>query len=220
MLYRFGILSIDLNSLDSVIDTYSNTLFSQKLVLHTISIMDLPNILNDKGPAAAAAAAEQQLQQHLAEATHSNGGGYSESGSDQGISPQSRSCQSLRALSNMGGAGRFPSPPRSQQSISLMPDSFIQPNIAPDNGFGNKYQHDGQQSDQALGGSRLSDNNGTVKAFACSTCQKGFARRSDLARHGMTPCSPIQLNSKPNHTLHRTNTHWCSSTRLRLPWLQ
>ena len=26
--------------------------------------------------------------------------------------------------------------------------------------------------------------NTAVKAFACSTCGKGFARRSDLARHG------------------------------------
>jgi hypothetical protein len=30
------------------------------------------------------------------------------------------------------------------------------------------------------------DNNGPPKAFACSTCGKGFARRSDLARHGMS----------------------------------
>lgn len=27
-----------------------------------------------------------------------------------------------------------------------------------------------------------------VKSFSCSTCEKAFARRSDLARHGELPC--------------------------------
>ena len=33
------------------------------------------------------------------------------------------------------------------------------------------------------------------KAFACSTCSKGFARRSDLARHGKFPDNRIFRNS-------------------------
>ena len=36
------------------------------------------------------------------------------------------------------------------------------------------------------GASRAS--NPLPKAFACSTCSKGFARRSDLARHGKADC--------------------------------
>jgi uncharacterized Zn-finger protein len=41
------------------------------------------------------------------------------------------------------------------------------------------------QAAQAQAGAnvRMAPDNGPPKAFACSTCGKGFARRSDLARH-------------------------------------
>jgi len=43
-----------------------------------------------------------------------------------------------------------------------------------------------QQGQPGQNGSnvRMAPDNGPPKAFACSTCGKGFARRSDLARHG------------------------------------
>jgi hypothetical protein len=37
---------------------------------------------------------------------------------------------------------------------------------------------------QSTSSVRMAPDNGPPKAFACSSCGKGFARRSDLARHG------------------------------------
>lgn len=58
-------------------------------------------------------------------------------------------------------------------------------------GFGeNGYisqQHEGGHEQEAMGGAGNTQRHGSsvgIKAFACTTCSKGFARRSDLARHG------------------------------------
>lgn len=55
------------------------------------------------------------------------------------------------------------------------------------------------------------------KAFSCSTCHKGFARRSDLVRHGafFSPYRP----TKANLTFNRAHTQWCSSACLPTSWL-
>jgi len=151
---------------------------SQKLPARVFHFaMDLPNILNSKGPAATMAAAEQQLQQRLVEVAHGNGRSYSETGSEQGISPQSRSGHSLHDISNMADAGQYAPSPHLQQSMPMLSDSFLPHDGGSENGY------DAQLGEQAHGGPRSSEN-GVAKAFACSTCKKGFARRSDLARHG------------------------------------
>jgi uncharacterized Zn-finger protein len=49
-----------------------------------------------------------------------------------------------------------------------------------------------QDSVSIDGNSRAS--NPLPKAFACSTCSKGFARRSDLARHGKADCKSRREN--------------------------
>lgn len=46
-------------------------------------------------------------------------------------------------------------------------------------------QHDSSVSFDGSDLTQKSDVKVPAKAFACSTCSKGFARRSDLARHGM-----------------------------------
>ena len=118
--------------------------------------MDITTMLNAKSPAAAvaAAAAEQQFQQQIA----------------QSVS--------------------YPSPTSTTSPTDLQhPLSMLGP------GYGEQSYENGflpQQQErihtQDIGVSRGSDqrqgSNGSVKAFACTTCGKGFARRSDLARHG------------------------------------
>ncbi|KAL8710440.1 MAG: hypothetical protein Q9220_005041 [cf. Caloplaca sp. 1 TL-2023] len=52
-----------------------------------------------------------------------------------------------------------------------------------------------------------------VKAFACGTCGKGFARRSDLARHGQWKI--FNLSARTNSCPHRANPHRRTASRVR-----
>jgi len=124
----------------------------------------------------------------------------SENGSERAISPHnseqsSRYSSQTPQQNNMSylanqltGIPRYPSPSMQQQSN--MP--IIQHSYHPNAGVDQSYQQQAQmgavqtptQQDQLnTDGSRPSGS-GLPKAFACSTCAKGFARRSDLARHG------------------------------------
>ncbi|KAF2178395.1 hypothetical protein K469DRAFT_695682 [Zopfia rhizophila CBS 207.26] len=162
--------------------------------------MELGNILNTKLTARAVAgtsfgmqhAMQHDLQQqHFGAPPYINGRIKSENGSDRGVSPHpsdssrysSQAPQPLPSYPpmpthNMNGM-RYPSPTHMQTPMPLLNNNNYIPN-PPEHAYAQQQTPD--QQNQQPGGRPASDT-GPPKAFACSTCGKGFARRSDLARH-------------------------------------
>ena len=145
--------------------------------------MDLPNILNNRGPAAAAAAAAaDQSLPHFT--TDVNGHPVSDTGSERGMSPH---------VSDP--ASRFPSRSGSQypsmnmtsaphlQQYPMVHNPYPTPTESIDSGYAHA-QNDEQLVDRLQNAPLGSESTSQAKAFSCGTCGKGFARRSDLARHG------------------------------------
>jgi uncharacterized Zn-finger protein len=137
-------------------------------------------MLNSKEARSAAAAAANpslQLQQQLAQVTAQS---PSDTGSERGGSPHdserssgysSRSmAQPLGLMTNTPGGLQYPpSPPVMQHPRSIHQLDFgITENM----------------HDSLRGPGRLTVSDSSQKSFPCGTCGKGFARRSDLARHG------------------------------------
>jgi hypothetical protein len=130
-------------------------------------------------------------QQHYGAPPYINGRIKSENGSERGVSPHQSdssrySSQQPPQISyppmpghNMNGM-RYPSPTQMQAPIPMMNNSNYIPN-PPEHTYPQQQTPD--QQNQQSGGRPASDT-GPPKAFPCSTCGKGFARRSDLARHG------------------------------------
>ena len=133
--------------------------------------MDIDNILNTKGGAAAAAAAEAQLRQQLQQAAQMNARASSAGSSD--LSSNSNHTQPHRQMTNMQNNMSYSSNSH-QQNMPMMSNGFIS----------NDPQDDTFAQSADSNASRPSTE-GAPKAFNCSTCSKAFARRSDLARHGM-----------------------------------
>lgn len=74
--------------------------------------------------------------------------------------------------------------PQLQKQMPILPTNYAE------RPFQNIYMQQQQQQISQRGdrpddsASSRQNSSGSVKAFACTNCGKGFARRSDLARHG------------------------------------
>jgi hypothetical protein len=152
--------------------------------------MDIKEIVNSKGlkGAAAAAAAGQHASAQELHLLHSisqaNRMPMSDNGSERGTSPHgsehSRYSAPGYGQMNMGAPNgmRYPSPTAMQQPLPMMQHT---------------YRSDGNFDTSMIPQdnmrpARQSGDNIAQKAFPCSSCGKGFARRSDLARHGKSNC--------------------------------
>lgn len=154
--------------------------------------MDIKQIVNSKGSkgAAAAAAANGTAQDlHLLQSIQqANSIPMSDAGSERGNSPHDSEHSRYSVarygppMNGMNGAPnnmRYPSPTAMQNPMPM-----IQQPYQPNNGFDN-----GMMQQDTVRPARQAD--GAQKAFPCSSCGKGFARRSDLARHGELTFSSI-----------------------------
>jgi hypothetical protein len=128
----------------------------------------------------------------------------SETGSERGVSPHTSDPSSryssqtpqtslaYQQIANQLSNGmRYPSPSQLQQSSNMpliqhphystsTPDNTYQPQT-----HMGAVQPNVPQDQSPMEGGRTSTGSSSLpKAFACATCSKGFARRSDLARHG------------------------------------
>ncbi|CAG8980700.1 hypothetical protein HYALB_00007192 [Hymenoscyphus albidus] len=149
--------------------------------------MDIKQIVNSKGgkgAAAAAAAANgspqdlqllQQIQQQV------NNMPMSDAGSERANSPHDSERSHFSAprygprMNGMNGGSpggmRYPSPTAMQSPMPMMQQPYQQ-----NANFQPMMQQENTRPPRQTG-------DGAPKAFPCSTCGKGFARRSDLARH-------------------------------------
>jgi hypothetical protein len=135
-------------------------------------------------------------QQHFGAAPYMNGGHIkSETGSERGVSPHPSDSsryssqqpqQQLPAYPSIPpqhmNSMRYGSPTQMQAPMPMLNNNNYIPN-PPDHAYAQQQQQMPDQQNQQHGG-RAATDTGPPKAFACSTCGKGFARRSDLARHG------------------------------------
>lgn len=126
--------------------------------------MEIGGLLNARN----AAAADAQLRRQLQQSMQMDGGVAYSLGHGQGPPMLHHQQHQMQQASSLG----YPPMGQAQHNAQLYSNNFIP-------------RHDSQQSlaEDNFGAMRPK-NEGALKTFACSTCSKGFARRSDLARHG------------------------------------
>lgn len=153
--------------------------------------MDIKQIVNSKGgpkAAAAAAAANGTVQDlHLLHSiSQANSIPMSDTGSERGGSPHDseHSRYSAPRYGQMNGMNNVPNPMRYPSPTAMQnPLPMLQQNYRADSSFDNGMMQQQPQQQETTRSARQSGDP-AHKAFPCGTCGKGFARRSDLARHG------------------------------------
>lgn len=153
-------------------------------------------MLNSKGPVTTS---EIHLQ-HLSKSSQMNVHNLSENNSEMGNNSDhssgysSKSVKALQAMPNMPNM-RYQSPSQLQHPMPMLANGYSNPALSQENS--NVRYFPANYDEQNNVASRAPGNEGN-KAFACQTCSKGFARRSDLARHGIgilkSPCRPWSAN--------------------------
>ena len=149
--------------------------------------MDITNILNRKGSAAAAAMAAavsaSNADPHLHQLAHvvtrspseSSSERHSAYGPDPSSHYSSRTAHALHAMANLHSELRYSSPTSMHAPLPHFPPGII-PTGTPFESAMVPNEHPGSPAPPLP--------SPTTKAFPCTSCGKGFARRSDLARHG------------------------------------
>ena len=168
--------------------------------------MDITNILNTKGGATAAQSQaaggfpqnpvyHQQLM-HAANADSGAEAPSERSGSPHGSEQSTRYSgppMQMNGMMPVLGRGQYPNPEMAANALQ-----GILGDLQNARGYfsGGQPDHDRGMPIPRSTGSQPRDQAGPApppaKAFPCSVCQKGFARRSDLARHGMLAKFPLQ----------------------------
>ena len=123
-------------------------------------------MLNARNAAVANAQLNQQLQQAV----------QLDSGAVYGLNPNHAAMDQNRSISQHTPHMSYANMTAHGQNHHLHPDTFMMP----------QSQRKSSEIDQNTDSQQAADL--ASKLFACSTCAKGFARRSDLARHGMCFC--------------------------------
>lgn len=172
--------------------------------------MDITTMLNSKGPVATSEIHIQQLSKSSQMNVHSLSENNSEMGnnSDHSSGYSSKSSKALQAMPHMQNM-RYQSPSQLQHPMPMLVNGY--PVLSQENS--NVRYFPANYDEQNNVASRAPGNEGN-KAFACQTCSKGFARRSDLARHGThlfeIHCRPRNTNDYGN----RTDSQWRSAAHV------